>query len=53
MTVSQILTRAAGEVNRGAVEGATPDAACAFAPSTTLRAVPLPRSLRSRGGFSR
>lgn len=48
-----ILTRIAGEGDRGGrladgVEGATPVAARGFAPSTTLRAVPLPRKARGR-----
>ncbi len=38
-----ILPRRAGEGDRAAVEGATPDPARGPAPSTTLRAVPLPR----------
>ena len=38
-----ILHRAAGEGDREAVEGATPDTGLWFAPSTILRMVPLPR----------
>ncbi len=38
-----ILTRIAGEGDREAVEGATSDTVLAYAPSTTHRAVPLPR----------
>jgi len=38
-----ILHRAAGEGDREAVEGATPDAGLWSAPSTILRMVPLPR----------
>jgi len=39
---------AAGEGDREAVEGATPDTVLAFAPSTILRMVPLPREERGR-----
>jgi len=43
-----ILTRIAGEGDREAVEGATPDTVLASAPPPTLRAVPLPREERGR-----
>jgi len=62
----QILPRIAGEGDREAVEGATPDsmaaplarilsgnASATFASSTTLRAVPLPRYASLLGGGSR
>ena len=61
----QILPRIGGEGDREAVEGAAPDSMSArlaripssavrgmFAPSTTLRAVPLPRSASLLGGGS-
>jgi|GEM_PF-909977 len=47
-----ILPRNAGEGDRGAVEAATPDTVRGSAPSTTLRAVPLPRSASLLGGGS-
>ena len=65
MGAQAILPRIAGEGDREAVEGAIPDSvsvrlarilsssACAVsAPSTTLRAVPLPRSASLLGGGS-
>ena len=39
---------AAGEGDREAVEGATPDTVRGSAPSTILRMVPLPREERGR-----
>lgn len=39
---------AAGEGDREAVEGATPDTGRDLAPSTLLRMVPLPREGRGR-----
>ncbi len=47
-----ILPCNAGEGDREAVEGATPDPVRSPAPSTTLRAVPLPRSASLLGGGS-
>ena len=48
-----ILPRIAGEGDRAAVEGATPDTVRGSAPSTTLRAVPLPRFAALLGGGSK
>ena len=48
MMTDAILTRAAGEGDREAVEGATPDTVPGSAPSTILRMVPLPREERVR-----
>jgi hypothetical protein len=63
--INLILPRDAGEGDREAVEGATADSMSAglarilsssargrVAPSTTLRAVPLPRSASLLGGGS-